>query len=133
MYRKIFLGLTTLFVGLVSAFVIAANFSERRIVLTCKGETTIAEQSEPDTLYAALNEYRWWVGLWSDSDGSLRVESSDGMLLYYDYLKGSYPIVRIFYGDSGKLEFKGSYSKLSNSLTLVMGGAVFDGTCTVGA
>ena len=129
---KIFRSLAILFVGLVAAFVVVANFSAIRTVLTCKGEITDAGQSRPSNLYASLNEYRWWVRLWSNSDGDLRVELSDGFRLYFETLNDLGTLLHIYRGYPGKLEFKGSYSKLSKSLKLSTPYGFFDGTCTAG-
>ena len=126
---KIFGSLAILFVGLGAAFVVVANFSESRTVLTCKGETTTAGQPSPDTLHAALNEYRWWVGLWSDSDGNLKVELSDGFTRYYDTIKDLDTRIHIYIGYPGELELKGSYSKLSKSLKLSTPYGFFEGIC----
>ena len=129
---KIFSSLAILLVGVVSAFVIVANFSEARTDLTCKGNVTKAGQSNPNTIYVALNEYRWWVGLWSDSDGNLKVELPNGHYFYYGTIKGTGDHLQIFDGFQDKLENKGSYSKLSKSLKFVIAPFVgfFEGTCT---
>ena len=129
---KIFRSLAILFVGLVAAFVVVANFSETKTILTCKGEITDAGQSRPDTLFAALNEYRWWVGLWSDSAGYLKIEMPDRGYYFFSTLKDLDTLLHIYNGYPGKLEFKGSYSKLSKSLKLSTPHGFFDGTCTAG-
>ncbi len=133
---KLFRILAILIVGLVAIFLFVTNFSVTETILNCKGEITDARQSRPSILYASLNEYRWWVGLWNDrSDGDLTIELPEMRYFYFDTLKENLNTLlhifnRDFKGDPDKLEFMGSYSRLSKSLKLDTPFGFFDGTCT---
>ena len=117
------------FLVLIVAALVVINFSGVKTVLVCEGEITRAEQSRPGKLHASLNLYRWWVGLWSDSDGDFMIELDGGELRYFDLLNNGPTIVEIRIGQLGKSEY-GSYSKLSKTLRLNTGFGFFDGKCT---
>jgi hypothetical protein len=67
-----YLGASVMMALLLIAFV--ANYSSAESGFECSGKLSSKEGSLPTTLYIKLEEYRWWVGLWSDSDGALRLE-----------------------------------------------------------
>ena len=130
--RKILLWSAILIAVLIIALVVVANFSETETVLSCKGEITTEEQTRPSNLYISLNEYRWWVRLWSDSDGMMRAELSDGFTLLFLTLEDLGFVVHIYRGfpSDEDFELNGSYSKLSKTLKLVTPLGFFEGTCT---
>ena len=131
--RKIFLRAAILIVVLVAVLVVVTNFSAVRTDLKCEGEIVTDEQTRSSTIFMSFDEYRWWVGLWSDSDGSLFVEmSAGGNYIYFDKLKelGGMQTWQIFKGYSEDPALYGQYSALSKTLLLRTPLGLFEGTCT---
>ena len=130
MYARKILHRSSVFIAvLFIALVVVVNLSETETALSCKGEFILEGQTHSGDLYVSLNEYRWWVGLWSSgSDGNMHVEMPDGYLLYFYRLKELKTVWHI-YGGRGEQELKGSYSKLSKSLKLGTPFGLFEGTC----
>ena len=52
-------------------FVFVANFSAVESRFQCPGEISSKDGSHPVTVYLKLEEYRWWVRLWSESDAAI--------------------------------------------------------------
>lgn len=105
-------------------FVFVANFSEIESRFQCSGEISSEGGSRPTTIYMKLKEYRWWVGLWSESDGNLWIETPRGVDFY----------ARIIgYGDQLQISdfqnIKGHFSTLSKTLTISTHVGMFEGTC----
>jgi hypothetical protein len=111
-----FLILTAIFIA------IAIKYSIAETSFQCNGEIS----GESSTIFIKLGEYRWWVHLWSNSDGDLKLEIPNR---YYDYYS---PLTEI--GDQLQIwdreKQRGNFSKLSNALTLDTATGVFKGTCT---
>ena len=131
--RKILLWPAILIAVLIIAFVVVVNFSQTETALRCEGEYTSEGHSSPMTLYLALREYRWWVGLWTDSNGNLTVEIHPlGDFRYYDSLKklGGTDAWQIWirFGQDAKL--LGQYNGLSKTITLRIPPGSFEGACT---
>lgn len=79
------------------------------------------------TIYLKVHRYRWWVGLWSDSDGSTWLEIPNVMVHYY-------PQIKVVAEDhlqisEGHGDLKGTLSTLSNALKLSTPVGIFDGAC----
>jgi hypothetical protein len=55
-------------------FVFVANFSSVESRFQCSGEVSSVGNSQPTTVYVRWEQYRWWVSLWSDSDGAAWLE-----------------------------------------------------------
>jgi hypothetical protein len=68
---KVLLSLTLL--GVIGLYVIV-NHSELRQELVCKGYWKAAP-NQIETAYVQLNEYRWWVRLWSNNRGNANVQT----------------------------------------------------------
>jgi len=66
------LGVAVLAVVLVFVFVV--NFSAAESRFECAGGFTNDKSKRAVTAFIKLHEYRWWVGLWSDSQGALWLE-----------------------------------------------------------
>ena len=107
---------------------ILANYSSTNTVFACAGAFTQAgEVSGPDTIYMDLKQFSWWVGFWSDSDGSLWVEIPDRLVLYFSDLTEAGNFIRIHKHDD---TFAGQLSTLSGSVSINTIYGVFDGQCT---
>ena len=81
--------LKRLLTALVGLAVIAAvglyivgNYSELRQELVCAGHWKDAP-TENETTYVQLNEYRWWVRLWSNTHGNATVQTDKHGLSTY--------------------------------------------------
>lgn len=118
------------FVGFVVAaallFFFVANFSAEESRFQCPGDLSSKSGLHHVTAYAKLQEYRWWVHLWSESDGNLWLEIPNESVEYYSPLVKNGDKPHIY--DSAKA-FKGMFSGLSKTLALSTPVGFFDGTC----
>lgn len=108
-------------------WVVLVFFSSSESRWECLGKLTIIRNPEPATAFMKLEDYRWWVGLWSDSDGMAWIEipgvAND---VYTDVRWNGHNLLL----KSGLYEgFGGNFSTLSNALSLQFPGGVFDGLC----
>lgn len=107
-------------------FLFVANFSGVESRFQCSGELPSDGSSQPVTVYLKLLEYRWWVGLWSDSDASLWLEVPNNTVEYFGHVVEVGDQLQIF--DSAK-GLKGNFSSLSKALALGTTIGLFDGIC----
>jgi hypothetical protein len=56
---------------------VVANYSELTQELTCKGYWKELGQNKEvaEVAHVRLTEYRWWVHLWSESDGNVQAQT----------------------------------------------------------
>ena len=118
--------LGSLLLIVIGLFLFAANFSSVTSNYECPGVITNGENAAPKTIYIVLKEYRWWVGLWSDSDGNLKLEIPNEHLDYYSHVVEVGNQLQIYYRPS---EMKGHFSTLSKTLALKIPYGFFDGKC----
>ena len=78
------------------------------------------------TVFLEIAEYHWWVGLWSDSNGSIRVEVPTESVDYAPRIADLGERVLIY---GFRNETKGQYSKLSRTLSYELPNGVFEGPC----
>lgn len=116
-------------VSLIAVFLFVVNFSATETSYRCVGDIVSGGESKPETVFIKLTEYRSWVGLWSDSDGSLNLEVPNEWVDSYGYLKEVSDQYQIYEGYS-EPSLAGNFSKLSKTLALQMPGGFFDGTCS---
>ena len=107
-------------------FMVAAKFSAVESRYKCAGSFAEGEQRESLTVFLKLFEYRWWVGLWSDSDGAAWVEVPNRWTEYF-------PSVlevgdQLQFGESPELPV-GAFSTLSGALAVALPVGHFDGMC----
>lgn len=95
----------------------------------CSGEMSSGTSPHPIKIFLRLTEYRWWVGLWNDSDGFLRVEIPNKAFDSFEIAETG-DFLRISETRDSKSQFKGTFSTLSSTLTLETSAGLFDGTCT---
>ena len=119
-----FLSASTLLVALLLAVVI--NFSETETRYECRGTITREDTAREITAYIKLKEYRWWVGLWSDSHGNLWLEIPNEFVVNFGNIRENGDQLQIL-DYTGKLE--GIYSRLSGTLALNSVGGFIDGKC----
>ncbi len=78
-------------------------------------------------MYLKLNEYRWWVGLWSNADGNLHTEIPNVHLDYYSDITKVGDQLQIREGGQPV----GNFSKLSKVIQLKTYKGFFDSKCEV--
>jgi len=118
-----YVGASLLLVLAIIVLVFTSSIAESRF--ECAGTLSSKDGSLPETVYFKLDEYRWWVGLWSDSDGDLRLEVPNRSVEYYDRVTEVGDQLQIF--DDQKLH--GNFSTLSRALALNTPVGFFDGVC----
>jgi hypothetical protein len=119
--------LTTIFgFGLV-LLTIVLLFSSTESRFECVGKLENNNKTTDVTLYMKLTKYRWWVNLWSDSDGYVNVEIPGKHLQYFQHLEVVGDQIQIW-KEKGKL-IGGYYSTLSEHIGLMTYFGNFDGKC----
>jgi hypothetical protein len=72
----------TVVILIVGGYLIAAHFSAVSFKYVCEGETRRLDgPPQKDTARLRVDDYGWWVGLWSDSQGALFESKSIGHAL----------------------------------------------------
>jgi hypothetical protein len=116
--------------AVVLLFVFVANYSAVESRYQCLGEVSSADGSRPVTVYLKIEEYRWWVGLWSDADAAIYVEIPNTSVDYFGSVNKVGDQYQIW--DSEK-NLKGNFSTLSKTLAiqlpLKLKTDFFDGIC----
>ena len=123
---KIVKYLGVLLLAIMALFLFVVNFSSSSSKFECAGKITSGEKETPKTVYIELEEYRWWVSLWSNSDGNIQLEISNEHVGYYDHIVEVGNQLQIY--DPPK-EMKGNFSTLSKTLALKTPYGFFDGRC----
>jgi len=108
---------------LVALLVIVISCSGKASAYKCTGK--LAEGDESMELHILVTEYRWWVGLWSDSDGAVYLELPNAMVQYYSKVEEVGPQLQIRDGD----DLSGNFSTLSKTLAIKTYVGFFDGSC----
>ncbi len=111
---------------MVAGFVLLANFSTTSQKFECIGQITRQEQQRAVTLYVELEKYRWWVRLWSDSRGNLKLEIPHETLDYFEHIAVAGNQLQIY---SPPSKPKGYFSTLSKGLALETSDGFFEGSC----
>lgn len=111
-------------------FIFVASFSAAESRFQCPGEISSRDGSLPVTVYLKLEEYRWWVGLWSESNAAIHLEIPNIYINSFGNIKKVGDQYQIF--DSAQ-RIKGNFSTLSKALAinlpLKLQTDFFDGTC----
>jgi hypothetical protein len=120
--KQVFISL--IFIAVIS-LVIVFKFSAVETSFECKGKISADSKTEESTIYIKVDEYRFWVSLWSDADGNLKFEIPNQDYGYYTPIKEVGDQLQIY--DEKKIA--GNFSKLSKVLTLKVPTGFFDGNC----
>jgi hypothetical protein len=107
-------------------FVFVAKFSAVESRFQCSGEIAAKDGSRSVSVYLKLEKYRWWVGLWSESDASLHLEIPNSAIEYFGHVKIVGDQYQIF---DDRKNLKGNFSTLSKTLALSTSAGFFDGVC----
>ena len=124
--------LGSILAGAILLYLFVVNFSAVQSRFECSGEILLKGgegATEPLTIYIRLEEYRWWVQLWGDSDGNLWVEIPNENFLSFNHLSEIGDQLQIFDGYGEEMELHGYFSKLSKFVSLKTPGGIFDGPC----
>lgn len=116
---------------LILLFFFIAKFSMTESSFQCTGEITRENVSQRSkTVYIKLTEYRPWIGLWSNSSGSLDLEIPNEWVEYYGYIEEVGDQFQIYETYPSK-SLKGNFSKLSKTLAINLESpfGFFDGAC----
>ena len=102
-------------------------FSSKESQLVCHGTLDRSNESIGVDLNMRLTEYRWWVNLWNDSDGMLRVEIPGSNAETFLYLKRVEDQIQIWTVRDATTS--GSYLLPSAKLSIAIKSGDFRGTC----
>ena len=117
------------FGGLLVLFLFVANFSATEKSFSCSGGITKENISQGSkTVYIKLTEYKPWVGLWSDSSGSVHLEIPNEWYDYFDHVEEVGDQLQIFDSYPQKT-IKGNFSTLSKALAIDTPFGLFEGNC----
>lgn len=90
---------------LVAVGYVVMNHSETEREFICKGETRLTDQppetAEADEGRLQIKDYRWWVGLWSDSDSYGLFASQKIALAYSALSRSGTGNFSIYFGNDG--------------------------------
>lgn len=121
--------LISLILFLAGVYIVFAYFSTTSVNYECYGSVSGSSGRQNLSVFVRLDVYRPWVGLWSDSDGSMWVEIPNEFVDYHSSLQDVGTQMQIL--DDGSPI--GNFSKLSNTLAIQTVMGFFDGSCTVRA
>ena len=119
--------IVSLVVAIIFLFLFITTFSSVESRYECKGELTFKGKSQVKIIYIKLEEYRWWVGLWGDSDGMLHLEFPNEWVENFNHIKENGDQLQIYDRDKKLI---GNLSTLSKKLALNTSIGFFDGTCS---
>jgi hypothetical protein len=97
--------------ALVAIAVLLLKFSAVETRYRCTGSLATQGQTDNVEVFLKRQSYRWWVGLWSQSQGSFWLEIPNRTVEYYSNVTGTDIL-----GLSGSDGFRGTFSTLSNAL-----------------
>lgn len=112
--------------AIIFLFVLVANFSSVEHRFQCTGKLARNDAPVSSTLYIKIAEYRWWVGLWSDSDAALWLEMPSEAVEYFGNVVEVGDQLQIF---GFEKDLRGNFSTLSKVLALKTSSGFFDGIC----
>ena len=105
-------------------FLIVLLFSEKTTKYECIGK--FQNTNNETSIFLKHSEYRWWVGLWSESKGMMWFEVPNKTVDVSTELRMGGDLIRILGFNN---EIKGMFSPLSKSISVKISGNFFDGTC----
>ena len=115
------IAVTVLLVGV--CFYVVVNYSALTQELTCKGYWKELGQNKEvaEVAHVQLTEYRWWVHLWSESDGNVKAQTEKFALAHYipfvrKLNEGSLALYE--FRESKSADLQGGYRAANGELTL---------------
>ena len=113
-------------------FFFVANFSAVETKYECNGKITIDGAEQSAAVFLKLQKYRWWVGLWSDSNGSAWVEVPNQSSHFFGHITAAGDQLQFWdsFGAASPGNFSGTFSTLSGALMVKLNAVtLFEGTC----
>lgn len=123
--KRILIQFVLIFILLLT---LVGLFSSKESQLVCHGTLDRGHESISATLNMRLTEYRWWVHLWNDSDGILKVQIPEKNAETFLYLKKLEDQIQIWSVKDAAIS--GSYSLPNARLSLAINAGDFRGACT---
>jgi hypothetical protein len=132
---RVFIGMlkiiavTLLVAGML--FYVLVNHSTLTQELTCNGYWR--ERGDEEVAHVQLTEYRWWVHLWAESDGNVKMHAEKlAVANYVEFVRkigeGSLALYE-FRDDKGR-GFKGGYRVSKGEMTIKLSDSlIFVGSC----
>ena len=108
----------------VFLLVLVGFFSSKTTNYECTG--SFQKNSTQKSVFLKHKEYRFWVGLWSDSKGMLWIEIPGKDMDVVTEIKEAGTLLQL-YGYSK--EMKGHFSPLSKFISVKISDDFFDGQC----
>ena len=108
-------------------FLLAANFSSVESRFQCDGAVESNGTSETGIVFMKVHRYRWWVGVWSDSDGAIWLERPGVTSDYFGEVIEIGDQLQFYEGDNSLI--RGAFSSLSKHLLVMAPDLTFEGTC----
>ena len=113
---------------IVALFYIAVNYSEVTKEFTCDGFTTnIGAFAESDHGRLQVSHYRFWVGLWSSSDGNAIFQTTKFAFYEGEMHESGEGNFTVYLGISPQQIF--AFSRATNELSVESGPMKFKGNC----
>jgi hypothetical protein len=113
-------------VAVGAVYFVVMNFSAKESTFVCSGTVNATAGQSPAEVFLRITEYRWWVHLWSESDGSVSLEVPNTTVEYYGHVKVVGDQLQIYRDPSS---MKGNFSKMSHYLLLSTSVGPFEGSC----
>lgn len=110
--------------SLLSLGLVVGLFSVKETSFRC--EATLPQSDENVDVYLKWGQYRWWVGLWSDSAGEIYLEIPNKLVWIQTETRISGPQIQIL---SWEGEYFGYFSKLSGTLAVDTPAGFLDAKC----
>jgi hypothetical protein len=113
-------------------FFFVANFSAVESRYECNGKITIDGTQHPTVVFLKLQKYRWWVSLWSDSNGSAWVELPNQSSSFFGNVTKAGDQLQFWdtFGAALPSKLSGTFSSLSGALMVrLKTETVFEGAC----
>ena len=109
---------------------LVVNYSEKPSTYKCNVIYSTKDKELPTTLYMKINEYRWWVALWASKgkDANIWIEAPNIAFNVYHHVTRSDDL---FFINGPRGESVGTFSTLSNNLSLDYGRGFFKGECSL--
>ena len=98
---------------------VVVNHSGLTQELTCKGHWKDKEGAE--VAHVQLTDYRWWVHLWGESDGDIKVQTEKlAMLGYYGFVRkiGEGSLALYDFRNTKDSDMRGGYRVANGEMTI---------------
>lgn len=111
---------------IVVLFIIVLLFPAKEEKYRCASSGS-GSKTEIPIMFVKLIQYRWWVELWSDSDGAVNIEVPNTEYGYFDKVVKSGD--QLIISNSSDVTLGGVFSTFSKSLLLNTRVGQFKGLC----